>query len=96
MGPAMHVTCVNGSVVVQPATPAEAATAPAPLCPDVRMQAEQPVPAQGLPVEGSVGSPVGSSWLEVEPPEETPTEASYNILDGMETVVSGVLEEEKA
>ena len=90
VGSAMHVSCVNGSVVVQPVTPAEVTPAPAPPCPDVCMQPE-PMSAQDLPVEGSAGS----SWVEVEPAEETATEASFNILDGIETVASEVLEEEE-
>ena len=87
MGTAMHVTCENGGVVAMPVIPAEDATATAPP-PHV----EQPVPVGGLPVEGSIQSSMGSSWV---PVEETPTEASFNVLDGMETVASEVLEEEK-
>ena len=82
MGTAMEVTCENGEVVGRPV-----ATATAPPT-----HVEQPVPVGGLPVEGSIQSSVGSSWV---PVEETPTEASFNVLDGMETVASEVLEEEE-
>jgi len=87
MGTAMEVTCENGAVVARPVIPAEDATATAPPT-----HVEQPVPVGGLPVEGSIQSSVGSSWV---PVEETPTEASFNVLDGMETVASEVLEEEE-
>ena len=92
MGTAMHVSCQNGSVVVRPVTSGEEATATAPPCPAVCAQPQEPVPVSGLPAGGSTQSSMESSWL---PVEETPTEASFTVLDDTGTVASEVVGEEQ-
>lgn len=95
MGPAVQITCNDGNVVVQPA---EAAPAPPAPCPDVCMPppvADSAVSGEGLPGDGSaVSSPVGASWLDVQPPDSIATEEEYNVLDDVSTVASQTLEEE--